>query len=81
MELKEFKYQEKQVKKQLLFENGVHLATRRLKEYQVLLFQVESFYAEVYFDWEEEQIGYIRAFSNTDELAPYLSQINISAIF
>ena len=78
--LHEFKYQEKQKKQQLLFENGIYLASRFIKDYQLVLFAVDSFYVEVYFDLEHEQVGYIKAFSSTDELMPYLSSIDITAI-
>ena len=80
MLLHEFKYQEKQKKQQLLFENGIYLASRFIKDYQLVLFAVDSFYVEVYFDLEHEQVGYIKAFSSTDELMPYLSSIDITAI-
>ena len=40
-----------------------------------------SFYVEMYFDDEEGEIGYIRAFSNTNELKPYLDAIDISEIY
>ena len=78
MQLHEFKYQEKQKKKELLFENGVYLATRFIKNYQLLLFSVASFYVEVYFDYHEEEIGYMKAFTSTDELSPYLDEMDIS---
>ena len=80
MLLHEFKYQEKQKKQQLLFENGIYLASRFIKDYQLVLFAVDSFYVEVYLDLEHEQVGYIKAFSSTDELMPYLSSIDITAI-
>jgi hypothetical protein len=80
MQLHEFKYQEKQRKKELLFENGVYLATRFIKNYQLLLYSVASFYVEVYFDYFEEEIGYMKAFSSTEELSPYLEMIDISAL-
>ena len=80
MLLHEFKYQEKQKKQQLLFENGIYLPSRFIKDYQLVLFAVDSFYVEVYFDLEHEQVGYIKAFSSTDELMPYLSSIDITAI-
>jgi len=80
MLLHEFKYQEKQKKQELLFENGVYLATRFIKDYQLILFAVDSFYVEVYFDIEHCEIGYIKAFSSTDELAPYLKQVNLQPL-
>jgi hypothetical protein len=80
MLLKEFKYEDKQMKKQLLFAHGVYLACRPDGDFIILLFQIDSFYVEVYVDREEEEIGYIRAFSSTEFLAPYLKRIDISGL-
>lgn len=81
MLLKHFKYEDKLKKKELLFSHGAYLASRRIKDFTILLFQIASFYAEVYVDTEEMEIGYIRAFSSVDELNPYLNSINLSQIF
>lgn len=81
MQLKEFKYQQKQRKQQLLCEKGVYLAQRSENEFTVLLFQVASFYVEVYIDEEEEMISYIKAFNSTDKLGPYLQAIDVSGLF
>ena len=80
MLLKQFKYEDKQKKKELLFEHGVYLANRTEGDFTVFLFQIASFYVEVYFDTEEEQIGYIRAFTGVEYLAPYLQKIDISSL-
>lgn len=80
MLLHEFKYQEKQKKQEMLFENGVFLASRFIKDYQLILFAVDSFYVELYFDLEHQEVGYIKAFSSTDELMPYLEKIEILAL-
>jgi hypothetical protein len=80
MLLHQFKYEEKARKKEMLFENGIYLTNRFIKDFQILLFQINSFYVEVYVDREEEEIGYMRAFSNTDDLQPYLDKIDISGL-
>jgi hypothetical protein len=80
MLLHQFKYEEKSRKKQMVFENGVYLANRFFQGFQVILFQINSFYVEVFFDVEEEEIGYMRAFSRTDDLQPYLKNIDISGL-
>jgi hypothetical protein len=80
MHIRDFKYQEKSIRKKLLFENGVYLASRRMGALVILLFQVHGFYAEVYVDEHEESVGHIRAFENTDLLHPYLSQVDLSLV-
>ena len=81
MKLRDFKYQVKEKKKQLLFDNGVYLAKRKVDEFDVYLYQVHSFYVEVYFYEDYEDLGYMRAFSSTDNLLPYFTQIDISGLF
>ncbi|GAC1417925.1 MAG: hypothetical protein NVS1B13_21600 [Flavisolibacter sp.] len=77
MKLKEFKYEIKEKKKQLLFDNGIYLATRKEMDYTICLYQIESFYVEAYFYDEFEEVGYMRAFSSMNELDPYLRKIKI----
>ena len=80
MLLQEFKYETKQTKKQLILDYGVYIANRVKDQYILLLYQIDSFYAEVFYDYQEEQIGYIRTFNSTEELKPYLKNIDISPI-
>ena len=80
MKLKDFKYEIKEKKKQLLFDNGVYLSKRKVDEFMIYLFQVHSFYVEVYFYDDFEDVGYIRAFTSTDNLQPYFEQIDISGL-
>ena len=81
MDIREFKYQEKQKKKTLLASFGVFIGKRNTKDFCIYLFQMPSFYVEMYFDQEEGEIGYMRAFSGTDQLKPYLDAIDISEIY
>jgi hypothetical protein len=46
-----------------------------------LLYQVNSFYVEVYYNKEYNPIKKFRSFSSTDELNPYLEQIDLNEIF
>ena len=78
--LHEFKYQEKHKKTELLSKYGVYLASRLNRGYQVLLFSVSTFYVEVYFDLEHEIMSYIRAFSGSEDLDPYLEGIDIAGL-
>ena len=78
MLIHEFKYEDKTTKIDLLLHHGVYLAWRPNGDFALLLFQIHSFYVEVYWDVEEQRIGYIRAFSSVDQLAPYLPAVDIS---
>jgi hypothetical protein len=49
--------------------------------YRVLLYQIDSFYVEVYYHTTANTILRFHSFSTTRLLDPYLHQINISEIF
>lgn len=61
----------------LLYKEGVYLGKRRVAGKVVLLYQVEGFYAEVYYRQYRRQIERIGCFSDTVRLDPYLPQIDV----
>ena len=65
----------------VIMEKGVLVGKRTNGFYNILLFQVDSFYAEIYYHSHFNVIIKIRTFSNTDALEPYLQQIEISSLF
>ncbi|MFL5740952.1 MAG: hypothetical protein ACJ75B_12090 [Flavisolibacter sp.] len=77
MKLHEFKYVEKEKKKQMLCECGVYLASRQEGLYTIHLYQIDAFYVEAYFMDDEEEVGYMKAFTSIDHLSPYLRDIDI----
>ena len=77
MKLKEFKYEIKERKKQLLFNNGIYLASRKELDYTICLYQIETFYVEAFFYDGLEEVGYMRAFSSINDLEPYLRKIKL----
>jgi hypothetical protein len=46
-------------------------------EHTILLYQVDSFYVEVYYHREKNMVSKMRSFSNPDQLEPYTMHINI----
>ena len=60
--------------------SGVHLGERQDEEHTILLYQIDSFYVEVYYHREYNLIRRMRSFSSVDQLAPYLRQIDISKL-
>jgi len=56
---------------------GVHIADREDEEHRVLLYQIDSFYVEVFYHKEYNVIRSYRPFSSTEQLAPYLHQMQI----
>lgn len=79
MNLKQFNGLEESVQIGVIWNNGVHVATRDDSVYQYLLYQVDSFYVEVWYHIELEVINRFLAFEHTDRLEPYLQQIDIYA--
>ncbi len=70
--------QEKQFTNLLLY--GVCVAMRNTDEHNILLFQLENFYVEIFLDIDYSKILCYRSFQDTDELYPYLEQIDISNV-
>jgi hypothetical protein len=61
----------------LIWEDGVFLARRTQGFYNVLLFQIEGFYTEVFYHSHFNVIIKIESFNDTERLAPYLEAIDL----
>ena len=60
--------------------NGVHILARHDEQHSILLYQIDSFYVEVYYHRKHNKIERFRSFSNTDQLQPYLNLIDINEL-
>lgn len=58
----------------LLWRKGVYVAKRIEDHFSVMLYQLQSFYVEVYYDENETEVEKIYGFSDTEELSQYLQQ-------
>ena len=63
-----------------LCEHGVFLSQRQNERYLILLYQIDGFYIEVYFNRGKGKIVRFRSFFSPDQLVPYLRKINIDAL-
>jgi hypothetical protein len=79
MDLRQFNGLDESVQIAMIWDNGVHVATRDDEVYQYLLYQLDSFYVEVWYHIEFEVINRFIAFNSLDRLDPYLQQIDIYA--
>lgn len=61
--------------------NGTLLAHREDGFFRILLYQVDSFYVEVYYHKAANVLSSFRPFTTTKLLEPYLQDINIEDIF
>ncbi len=65
----------------VIWETGTFLDRRSEAYYNVLLFQIDDFYTEVWYHAHFNVIIKIESFGDTDRLAPYLAKIELSSLF
>lgn len=80
MTLYNFKLLTEHEQAEAVWEHGVHIGTRYLLFQTVALYQLEGFYAEVFYCQNENRILKIRSFLSTHCLEPYLRQIDVSQL-
>jgi hypothetical protein len=56
------------------------IAERKENGYKIFLFQLDSFYVELYHHIERDATERIRSFASEDHLIPYLAKINIDQL-
>jgi len=77
MTLCEFSLLPEEEKTALLYEQGVYIGKRKRGGTTVLLYQLEGFYAEVYYRQYRRVVDRIRCFAGTERLDPYLTEIDV----
>lgn len=60
-----------------IWEQGVLIGKRSTIFCSIELYQIEGFYAEVFYEKEEHIFILLKSFDTTDQLTPYLNQIRI----
>ena len=65
---------------ELLWSAGVLIGARQEGLHKVLLYQIDGFYVEVFYQYFQGKMVKIKSFSQTDQLDPYLKSINISSL-
>ncbi len=73
----EFTHMSLHKKAALLYKEGVYIGKRKRRESVIVLYQIEGFYAEVFYRTYRREIDRIRCFSGTRQLDPYLTGINV----
>ena len=63
----------------VIAKKAVLISLRRTEEHRILLYQIEGFYAEVFYHPTNNAIK-IKSFSSTEGLQPYLSQISLNGL-
>lgn len=65
---------------ELLWSTGVLVGSRQDGFYKILLYQINSFYVEVFYQYFQGKMVRLISFTDTDLLEPYLNSINITAL-
>jgi hypothetical protein len=65
---------------ELLWGAGVLIGSRQEGFYKILLYQIDSFYVEVFYQYFQGKMVKLKSFTDTDQLQPYLDAINITAL-
>lgn len=60
-----------------LYTEATYIGKRKIDCITVVLYQLESFYVEIYYKKYRQTIKSIQCFTSTDQLEPYLKEINI----
>ncbi len=76
---KQFNNLSEDAQSDVICRRGVLISLRKENEHRVLLYQIESFYAEVFYHPVNNVID-IESFSGTEKLQPYLKQIDLAGI-
>jgi hypothetical protein len=61
----------------LLYKEGTYIGKRSKPPFSAILFQLGSFYVEIYYRKYRSCITEIKCFTSTTLLDPYLEQINV----
>jgi hypothetical protein len=59
---------------------GVKLAEIKNKHYNLILYQIDSFYVVVWYHIKRNEIKQYVSFMTTDKLIPYLNQVDVSGV-
>ena len=62
---------------EVLHKHGVYIGKRKADQQTIVLFQLHSFYVEVYYKQYRKIIDHMITSNSTDILLPYLDQINV----
>lgn len=80
MTFQQFRSLPKDIQRNVVKHFGVFLFGRTGVGVNVMLYQVESFYVEIYFDEKMSEAIRIRSFEDTRHLEPYLRLVDVSEL-
>jgi hypothetical protein len=81
MTVYEFTHLDEATQAETLLEKGIFLTERLYKNFTIFLYQVDSFYVEVYHNLRFNMLQGMRCFEDDETLQPYLESIDISCLY
>lgn len=80
MNLQQFRSSSRFAQENIIKQQGVFLFERRALGVNVYLYQIDGFYAEVFYDAETSKVTFIKSFRDIDGIETYLERIDISSL-
>jgi hypothetical protein len=80
MKLRQFRSASPEVQEKLVKRWGVFLMERKSMGVSVLLFQLDGFYVEVFYNTATETVSFVKSFEDMDGIEAYLERIDISEV-
>jgi hypothetical protein len=80
MKMHEFGLLDIKTQLDILYTNGVYVGKRRKLHNLVLLYQLESFYVEVFYKKYRYFVDHVNCSESVDLVEPYLDQIKIEQL-
>jgi len=80
MTLYEFNMLDEMEQREAIWNKGVHIGDRSDEEHDIKLYQIDNFYLEIYRHREYDLVRRFRTFSSTEQLQPYLGEIDIQKL-
>ncbi len=80
MTRQQFNTLSKERQQEVVLQLGMFLSERTDGSFEIMLYQLENFYVEVYLISLYNKVALFRSFEDTELLQPYLAKIDISAL-
>jgi hypothetical protein len=80
MNLQQFRSASREVQEKLVKCKGVFLMERKSLGISVLLYQIDGFYVEVFYNTATELVSFVKSFEDMDGIEAYLHNIDITEV-
>jgi len=80
MNLNHFRLLAKKDQFALLSQQGVYVGKRKEDEITMVLYQLDTYYVEIFYRKYRQYVSDVRFFTSTDEIQSYLEQIDVQRL-